>query len=434
MPTRKPGTSNTLSGFNFNTQTSTPAYFPSKSSSFNFATTPGTPLVNMGGTMAKPQMTTGLVKSSTPPATAPKTQVSPPPPSGVSPTGHTTALPGQNGGQNYGDANANQNSTSAPTDQNQPLAFNPTFTGLVGQLGSYGAKDSDASNTALEAAKAAKARYEEAIANLTQVRKNEADSLARTGNSPIPLEFQQGRAAVLQGQYAALENAYGQEANAAAALFSPALNAAVTGQGQKISASQQAASLAAPQLSSYGQGYYNPLDTKGGAASGQYGTGPAAAANVGSIQDQTKLVNDWSAARQSAVNIGNQLIQFVQSNGVNPTDLNAVNKFLQAIGAQTSSPQYKQFYNLVTDLANTYAPVLGQGDASNYKVQLAQSLLDGTANGQTLPQILSGLDAQAQTKIAGVQSNIQRLNSGQNVNPEASSNSGASSGGDIWSW
>lgn len=275
--------------------------------------------------------------------------------------------------------------------------------------------------------------------NLRNLQDQYASEINRVAGLPIGAADQAGRDANLNLLYSskvsnaqtALQNALQGQSQQITGLTS-AGGLANTQQGLIQSGMTSAGQLAQPQLGAYGQAYYQPLQA-GQQQGGNYGTGPAAAANVASVQEQTKLVNDWSAARQSANNIGNQLQTFLQTNQINPADFNAVNKFLQAIGAQTSSPQYKQFYNLVTDLANTYAPVLStSGDATNYKTQLAQSLLDGTASGKTIPQILQGLDQQAQAKIAGIQSNIQNLNTGGQVNPTILS--GPSTGGGIWSW
>lgn len=290
-----------------------------------------------------------------------------------------------------------------------------TFPGLVGSLAGAG---QNAVNTGSAQEQEAFQKAQALQQQLAGSQGNEALTLANMQGNPIPIEFQQGRGNIVQGLYQGQQNALASELQGQSNLAGQ--GTAVQGQG--INALGTATGATAPQLGGIGtQQYYQPLNADQTGSTNQYGTGPAAAANIASIQSHTQNINDWSAARQSASNIGGQLNNFLQQNQINPSDFNGVNKFLQAIGAQTSSPQYKQFYNLVTDLANTYAPVLGQGDASNYKVQLAQSLLDGTANGQTIPQILQGLDNQAQAKIQGEQQTVDRLQSGQNPNPAGSS-------------
>lgn len=308
-----------------------------------------------------------------------------------------------------------------------------TFQGLLGTVAGQGSQQNPVTQQGLSTAQNAANTYNTLNKQIGDTRLAEADALAHQGLAPIPMGDIMGRQAVIRNQYEQRLAGLGAQAQGATALFGPGFSAATTGQGQQFGAAQSALGASQPQLGAYGQTYYQPTQA-GQQQGGNYGTGPAAAANVQSIQDQTKLVNDWSAARQSANQIGNQLQSFLQTNAINPADFNAVNKFLQAIGAQTSSPQYKQFYNLVTDLANTYAPVLStSGDATNYKTQLAQSLLDGTAAGKSIPQILAGLDQQAQGKIAGLQQNIQNLNTGGQVNPPTLAGPAGTAGG-IWNW
>lgn len=275
---------------------------------------------------------------------------------------------------------------------------------------------------------------------LKQFQTQYAQQRGLIGLEPIPLQFQQGRQQVIANQYAqelpayqtAVQNALlgqGQQITAGTS----AAGAANTQQANLQSGLNQAGQLAAPIQAPYGAQVLSPATGQSIQGASPFGTGPTAAANVASVVEQQKIVNDWSATRNSAANIGNQLTQFLSANNVNPAEFNKVNQFLQFIAGNTSSPQYKQFYNLVTDLANTYAPILSTtGDASNYKTQLAQSLLDGTANGQTFPQILSSLDSQAQAKIAGYQQNIQAIQSGQNVNPAPAARAEAKVTGFSW--
>lgn len=404
--------------------------FGNELSSSKAPVAPSTPSISNPLTSFQPAKTTT-------PAVAPAAHTIAP-----APVGQTTAATGQQANPNYqpgsiGPGNTPYLSPASTTPANGIPAASAvstpatppvptTFPGLVGSLTGAG---QSAVSTGASQEKEAFQKAQALQAQLAGSQSNEANTLANMQGNPIPIEFQQGRGNIVQ-------NLYEQQQNALASELQGQSNLAGQGtaiQGQGINALGTATGAAQPQLAGIGsQQYYNPLDTSSAGASNQYGTGPAAAANVSSIQDHTKNINDWSAARQSATNIGGQLTSFLQQNQINPSDFNGVNKFLQAIGAQTSSPQYKQFYNLVTDLANTYAPVLGQGDASNYKVQLAQSLLDGTANGQSIPQILQGLDNQAQAKIQGEQETVQRLQTGQNPNPAAATNmagQGATSAG-----
>jgi len=448
MPVRKPGTTNTLTSLPKPSAPPNPitgliSGISGLAQSGFFTPFGGaTPVNQQKPTLATPQTSTiqapgtktplGITVPQTQTATVQKVQpqttaVQSAPvtvsnaPSGVSPTGNTTALPGQNSPQGSG--------TSAP------LAFNPNFTGLVGQLSSF-AQPSQTTNTADATAANAAAEYNRLNKEISDTRQQEAQTIANQVG-PIPQGDITGRQAVARNLYETRLAALGAQAQGATALFSPAISAATTGRGQQISAAQSATNAAQPQLGAFGQGYYAPLDYGSVSAnSSQYGTGPAAAANVGSIQDQTKLVNDWSAARQGASNISGMLDQFLTTNNVNPTDLNAVNKFLQLIGRNTSSQQYQQFSNLVTDLAALYAQILTPpgGNPSDYRTQIAQSLVDASASGQSIKGILQSLDNQSQQKIQGVQTNIQKLSTGQNPNETTYEGQPSGTSGNIWNW
>ncbi len=118
------------------------------------------------------------------------------------------------------------------------------------------------------------------IDQLEKLREAEAQSLANNATNPIPLEFQQGRAQVLQSQYGQRENALAQAAGAESTLYGTgvtqqgnglsgygtAAGNALTGQGQVQSALQGAASLAQPSTSAYGQTAYNPVTNSFGAS------------------------------------------------------------------------------------------------------------------------------------------------------------------------
>lgn len=240
----------------------------------------------------------------------------------------------------------------------------------------------------------------------------------------------QGTSQALTGQNQAQQGLY-----QAAGLASPANSNYTYTPGTVTQNSITGQTTNAPQLGPIGtQQYYTP----GQDNSSQYGTGPAAGANVQSISDLTTQVNNWASARSAANQIvQNQLTPFLQQNSVNPSDLNAVNQFLQAIGAQTSSTQYKQLSNLMTDIAQTYAQVLtppGQ-DPSVWISQTAQGLLNSTSAGQSIYNVVQSLDSQAQSKIQGVQNTISKLQTGQNVNSgssaPASSGSTGNTGGTI---
>ncbi len=181
---------------------------------------------------------------------------------------------------------------------------------------------------------------------------------------------------------------------------SPAIGAATTGQGQQFSAANNAAGLAQPRQ----QGYVNlnPLnpDATGG------GTAGSAAALGGATEAQGQqgaTVQGYKSALQQGQNLQSQVSDLITSFGLNPNDINAVNAGIQKIANNTSSPQYKILQNYVNDIANTYSQILTPpgGSATDTSRGIAQSMLDATASGQSIMDVMKALDAAAQAKIAG---------------------------------
>lgn len=105
-------------------------------------------------------------------------------------------------------------------------------------------------------------RYNELSDTITQSRRNQARSEGSQLLAPIPIGDATGRQAVIRGQYL-------QEQAALADQLGYYKDVAGIGQREQEleqSAMSSAAGYAQPQLSSFGQGFYNPLDPTGGAA------------------------------------------------------------------------------------------------------------------------------------------------------------------------
>lgn len=137
------------------------------------------------------------------------------------------------------------------------------------------------------------------------------------------------------------------------------------------------------------------------------------------INTQVGNIGAMSAVRDSVANLSNQLISYLgTNNGLNPSNINAINGVAQTIAANTSNPQYKTLQNLMTDIAGKYANILVPGGAStDYTQGLSQGMINQLAQGSTISQVIGGLDAQAQGTIAGAQTALQATESGTNPNP-----------------
>ena len=125
------------------------------------------------------------------------------------------------------------------------------------------------------------------------------------------------------------------------------------------------------------------------------------AAQTNITTQQAGNVANMTASYQSAANLGSQLKDLITTYGVNPNDLNAANRAIQAVAANTSSPQYQALNNLVTDLVATYSSILTPGSTTDTARATAASLLNDTASGKSIMTTLNNLDDQAKAKIAG---------------------------------
>lgn len=119
---------------------------------------------------------------------------------------------------------------------------------------------------------------------------------------------------------------------------------------------------------------------------------------------QQQLQQDYTSAKQQATNLTSQFTNLLSTYGLNPQELNVANGVLQTIAKNTSDWRYSALQNYVTDIASTYATILGAtGTVTDNVRDTAQGMLDSLASGQSMTNTISVLDQQAQAKIAGVQ-------------------------------
>lgn len=124
----------------------------------------------------------------------------------------------------------------------------PTYSGILGQLVQNSTQPSAAYYEAQQ-------RYQDALNHYNTLQNQQAQALADNAGNPIPLQFQQGRAQVLQSQY-------GQQLAGAGGLVQGAANAlgaANTQQQTQQAGLLGAAGYAQPQLAGYNQQAFNPL-------------------------------------------------------------------------------------------------------------------------------------------------------------------------------
>lgn len=180
----------------------------------------------------------------------------------------------------------------------------------------------------------------------------------------------------------------------------------------------------------YQQGYVLIDPTTGKPVGG--GTAGSAAFQGGQIEAQGAQgaqVEGYKSALQQGQNLQSQLGDLITSFGLNPADVNAVNSGIQAIARNTSDPRYQILNNYINDIANTYAQILTPpgGSATDTTRGIAASMLDATAKGTSILDVMKSLDAAANAKIAGTPT-YQGSQSAQNTG-SFSEGQTASSGG-----
>ncbi|MDE2232900.1 MAG: hypothetical protein KGJ90_02095 [Patescibacteria group bacterium] len=221
-----------------------------------------------------------------------------------------------------------------------------------------------------------------------------AQALGDIGSSPIPIEFQQGRAAVVQGQELAAQNAI-------ASALAGESNLATIGSGLQstgLSALGTAAGQVQPSPAGYGQAVFNPLTgqyetgtggTMGGATGGTTSYDPQTLASqlaplVASGQMSIDAANSQMTGGVAGQNILRQAIL-----GINPkfnfnlssssattqaqgqqlqTQSNTVNQALDTLQSYFAqlSPLQTQGIPLTNDITQTLGQFFGSGKVSQF--------------------------------------------------------------------
>ncbi len=139
-------------------------------------------------------------------------------------------------------------------------------------------------------------------------------------------------------------------------------------------------------------------------AQGQGYNANTSAALAASQQTQVQQQQTYKSALQQGQNLQSQLTDLIKTFGLNPNDLNAANSVIQTIAKNTSDSRYQVLQNYINDVANTYAQVLTptSGSQTDTTRSIAASMLNQTASGTSIQDVMKALDNAAQAKIAGV--------------------------------
>jgi hypothetical protein len=284
---------------------------------------------------------------------------------------------------------APQGTQTTPQVSNAGTSVPPTFPGLIQQQSQF---DPFANPSVAAAYKKA----QDIQAQIESSKQNEANDVANNRLNPIPIGDQTGREAVIQNQYLAQQNALSSQAAAQAGIY----GAGFTGTGQQLTGLNAAAANSAPQLGAVGtQGYYNPL-------TGQPSSGTSANTPFGGGEAQGNVaLGQQYAANVSAFNQGtavkNTINQYLNSNPtLNPSSFTDVNAVLQLLNGKVSNPQYQTLSNYLQEYVNTLAPILGVGgDTTNLKTEIANGFVNAHQSGQSISQVLDGIESLAQAKL-----------------------------------
>lgn len=414
-------------------------------------TAPATHQVATGNT-TNTAGTAGPTQSSTSTTTNPVTGV-PQPVSPTQPTGITPQTPVAQG------LGGTTGALLASSQQGSPAA--ETY---AGQTAQYGAGNIPIGQQAAQIAQ----QYGQQYSNVGQMSQQFQGGQLTTGTSPVAqgnaaVTAQTGaneQTAVAQGEQAALQGlgvqltGQGQAATAAneaagqsntaqqlqqagltsaAQLQTPGVSTQQVGQGTTVLDANGQPVATTPTITGQGQTAYsvNPTTFQGGqpqTASGPYQT-TSTPFQAGQVQGQAALGESYAqnnATISAAQGIQQKVAADITANNINPSSLNFVNNLTAwAKGQQLSDPNYANFFNDLSDYAGTIGPVIGMlGTQTDAKSYVAQQMVNGTASGSTVEQVLDNLNSLLLNKNESI------YGAGQGGTP-AGQNAGASTAGQV---
>ncbi len=380
---------------------------------------------------SNPYSTFGVQQSSTStggaPLPSPVPQVAQPAPlasanlGGQSSFPAQTQSPAQQPGALSGGLDANGNPIPVFDQNGKPLAsggsqsappqYSPTS--LIGQTPNFGNYVQGAASAAAGAipigqnAGAITQKY----SGLIQPMLGEQVGQRTTGTYPVG----EGNAAAIGQEIQGLAAQEGQELSGNAQ--------GLTAQQQAAAGLNNAAGTISPQLAPTGQqSYYNPL-TQSQSGSNTPFTG-------GQVQGDVALGQQYAqnvSANNQAKAIKTSIQTYLAANPtLNPSAFTDVNAALQFLNGKVSNPQYQTLSNYLQEYINTLAPILGVGgDTTNLKTQIANGFANAAAQGQSISQVLDGIEQLAQAKL-----NAQQGGSGSTGGATGAQSSGTG----LYSW
>ncbi len=238
--------------------------------------------------------------------------------------------------------------------------------------------------------------YQKAIGDYNQSVQNEAKGMAGIKGEAIPLQFQQGREQVLQGQYAAQQAGLGGLVSGA----SNALSAANTAAGQQLSAGTSAAQINQPQFGvSPGTGVGQPSTGNVDYGSSPYGSGVQASSNINSVKDAQSIINNITQySPQISTNL-NRAVDLANTAHLDPNSP-LLTGLQHAVSSGLITSQALTAFNSAIESLNNSLQQVGEApiDPSTITPSALKQLM------QTIPNNLKIKTQGAQDLISGITS------------------------------
>lgn len=228
-----------------------------------------------------------------------------------------------------------------------------------------------------------------------------ATQLGANSQNPIPLEFQTGRANVLQNM----------ESQKEAALQGQLQNI-ISGYNMQAGSLESAAGLSAPLVMGLGQTAQAPT---GGGANGGYIVSPQQAAQnatyagqvQNNIQQSSNFANQAAPLATTMKQIDAltpQITSFMSSVGLNPNTIPFANEAIQAYLARTNPAAIASLNAMVGDFKTYASQILGESGLTPTAVTAITDSLDPSKmNGKDLAQFMQTITAIGNTRLAPLQ-------------------------------
>lgn len=323
-----------------------------------------------------------------------------------------------------------------------------------------------------------------AIKRITDLQKDYTDKLSGLKSKGVDIGYGTGASNILQSAYTNRLNA--EETG---------LQNALTASGQQITGLTAAGNLAAPQLSQYGQTYYNPVTGQTTGGSGTAGTtqvigqndpiypalqqyaqaratgqetlipssfsgNPALNAQITSMAQQinpsynsntvSSVVNasgaNYGQASTQYNNINQQLnnigglgdltVSVGNQGGINPFKLQGLNKPISWFRTQLSQPDQLKFNSSIVSLAGAMSQLLADssGNIPTQTTNDIQGLLSGSIPMSSLAAMLQQAESEGRIKLGSAQSQAQSNLQTQQNPGSATGNLGGTGGGSWPGW